>query len=111
MLRFTRPKNCYEDEIEHQRRNFYNGRSSYVEDNLYYRRERSHRCKDDDMYCRKERSCKQNANLNYQEKQSQEYHDDTSDYKKFRGEFRQALQRLAKGFERLFECYEGKINH
>ena len=53
MLRFERPKNCYGDEIEHQRRNFYNGRSRNVEDNLYYRRERSHRCKDDNMYCRK----------------------------------------------------------
>ena len=110
MLRFEHPKNCYEDEIEHQRRNFYNGRSRYVEDNLYYRRERSHRCKDDDMYCRKERSCKQNADLNYGEKQSQEYRDDTSDYKKLRGEISQALQRIEKGWERLFESYVEKLN-
>ena len=109
-MKFKRPKNCYEDKIEHQRRNFYNGHSRYIEDNLYYRRERSHRCNDDDMFCRKERSCKQNADLNYGEKRSQEYHDDTSDYKKFRGEFRQALQRIEKGWERLFESYIEKLN-
>ena len=62
------------------------------------------------MYCRKERSCKQNADLNYGEKQSQEYHDDTSDYKKLRGEISQALQRIEKGWERLFESYIEKLN-
>ena len=67
-------------------RDFYNGRSRCVENNAYYRRERSRR--DDDVKCQGDRSRKYQIDA-----------------------FRQEFQELEKNLMCLFKCYEKKIDH